>query len=558
MEALLVKYGYAILFLGVLVEGEAFVVAAGVLAHRGLLSLPIVIALSIAANSVTNQFYYFASRARGREWLESRYGSHKRYHQIVEIMARHGRWLLVFSRFAYGFRMLICAACGALGMEVLPFTVLSILSGAVWAVPTALASYYAGGTVIRLLHHIHRYGLWVVLGVVLIAATFVGIGHVRRALSTRDMRFSDLHALVPFLIGLMGLLNVLSAILPRSPRSVLFLEAWLPLEVMQRSRPVMLFAGVALLQVTVGLSRRKSLAWYVATSALAVSFVSHLGRGFDLHHSLAAGLLLVYLLYFRKRFYALSDPGSVRVALAMIPLLATLVLLFGGVGLSEMETRFGWSSRVDPWGEAFREGVLIASPRAFPLSPRAAEFQTSLQLAGWLARLYLLVLLLRPVALKKRLETPSPSMLAIAREHGRQSLSALATEPDKRHLLVAGGRGFVAYAVHRALALSCGDPVCPEEAFEASAREFLEQARTNRWTPCFYLVAEERLGTYRGLDLESLEIAEEAVVGLEGWSPAGAGYSALRSMVEKGSAAGLTVEPYDRALSKDPGLDEQL
>jgi hypothetical protein len=108
-------------------------------------------------------------------------------------------------------------------MEVLPFTVLSILSGVVWAAPTALASYYAGGTVIRLLRHMHRYGLWVVLGAVLLAATVVGIGHVRRDLSTRDIRFSDLHALVPFLIGLMGLLNVLSAIVPRSPWSLRFL-----------------------------------------------------------------------------------------------------------------------------------------------------------------------------------------------------------------------------------------------------------------------------------------------------------------------------------------------
>jgi lysylphosphatidylglycerol synthetase-like protein (DUF2156 family) len=147
---------------------------------------------------------------------------------------------------------------------------------------------------------------------------------------------------------------------------------------MQRSRRVMLLAGVALLQVTVSLSRRKSAAWYVATVALAVSFVSHLGRGFDLPHSLVAGLLLVYLVSFRKRFYALSDRGSVRTAFLMIPLLGTLVLLFGGVGLSEMETRFSWVSPVDPWGEAFREGVLLASPRAFPLSPRAAALQTAL------------------------------------------------------------------------------------------------------------------------------------------------------------------------------------
>ena len=50
MEALLLKYGYILLFLGVAVEGEAALLAAALLAHRGLFSLPIVILVAVAAN----------------------------------------------------------------------------------------------------------------------------------------------------------------------------------------------------------------------------------------------------------------------------------------------------------------------------------------------------------------------------------------------------------------------------------------------------------------------------------------------------------------------------
>jgi membrane protein DedA with SNARE-associated domain len=57
MEILLVKYGYVLLFLGVMVEGEAFLLAAALLAHRGTLHLYLVIAIAIIANCSADQAY---------------------------------------------------------------------------------------------------------------------------------------------------------------------------------------------------------------------------------------------------------------------------------------------------------------------------------------------------------------------------------------------------------------------------------------------------------------------------------------------------------------------
>ena len=69
MEALLARYGYLILFPGVVVEGEAFLLAGAFMAHRGVLDLPIVIALAVAATMSGDQLYYRAARSRGRAWL---------------------------------------------------------------------------------------------------------------------------------------------------------------------------------------------------------------------------------------------------------------------------------------------------------------------------------------------------------------------------------------------------------------------------------------------------------------------------------------------------------
>ena len=51
MEILLIKYGYVLLFLGVMVEGEAFLLAGALLAHRGILHFPFVVAIAIVANT---------------------------------------------------------------------------------------------------------------------------------------------------------------------------------------------------------------------------------------------------------------------------------------------------------------------------------------------------------------------------------------------------------------------------------------------------------------------------------------------------------------------------
>ena len=558
MDALLLKYGYALLFLGVALEGEAFLAAAALLVHRGYFRLPIVIAVAVAGNTVADLLYYSAARMRGKDWLERRYGANPRYRRVVLAVERHGRWLLLASRFAFGFRILIPAACGALGMAPRTFVPLVVLAGALWAVPTALLAYYAGGAIESVLVELRNYEVVIAVALVLGPAGYVGARRLRRLVRRRDLRFTDLHAVVPFAVGLMGVLNLLSAIVPRPPETVVILERWLPLEVMQRSRPLMLFAGLALLQVTRNLARRKELAWWTASAALALSLLSHLGRAFDLHHSLVAALLLGYLVVFRRRFYARSDPASLKKALLMAPVLGAAVLVYGYVGLATFGAQFAWDPGVAPLSEAFHSGIAILEPRVDPRNEPAARFLGSLQIAGWLARLYLLALLLRAVVLRDRLEAPPAEVERLFRTHGQHSLAAFAVQPDKHHLLLAGGRGLVAYAVRRSVALACGDPLAPAEVLAESAGGFVEHCRRNGWTPCVYDAAEENLPVYAALGLRSLKIAEEAVIDLPSFSLAGGKRATLRALAHKVTRAGLQVRPYERRRAHDAAVDEQL
>jgi phosphatidylglycerol lysyltransferase len=422
----------------------------------------------------------------------------------------------------------------------------------------ALLGFYFGSAAGPIIERARHYEFAILAFLIVAGAAILAMRHAHKSGWLENLRMADLHMLAPWLIGLMGLLNLVSAAWPRSHATVRLLESWLPLEVTQRSRPLMLLAGIALIQVTRGLMRRKEAAWYVATVALVTSLGLHITRALDLHHSLVAGLLLAYLIHFRRRFNASSDPASVKQGLIAIPVLLTIVFLYGYIGLRHMQDRYQWFPGATPYSEAIRSGILILEPEVEPLAPHAARFLGSLQIGGWLVRFYLLVLLLRPVILRRRAEAPRDRVDEIFAAHGSHSLAAFAIQEDKHHLLLCSGRAMIGFAVRSHVALACGDPLASADDFDDAVREYLERCLKSGWTPCIYEGAEVNLPAYRRHQLHSLKIAEEAVLDLSEFSLAGGKRATLRAMVNKIAKTGMTVRRYSRATEADPAIDEQL
>jgi membrane protein DedA with SNARE-associated domain len=181
MEHLLIKYGYLVLFLGVAVEGEGFLLVASFMAHRGYLYLPVVMLVALAAKCAADQIYYLVARARGRAWLEGRFGNHPRYQRTVSPMSPYANWLLLFSRFAVGFRIIIPAACGALGMSPVRFSIINFFAGLIWTVPTALLGFYFGQVAEPVLASARHYE-WSLLLLFLLAVVAILVArHWRRA-----------------------------------------------------------------------------------------------------------------------------------------------------------------------------------------------------------------------------------------------------------------------------------------------------------------------------------------------------------------------------------------
>jgi lysylphosphatidylglycerol synthetase-like protein (DUF2156 family)/membrane protein DedA with SNARE-associated domain len=548
VELLLLKYGYLLLFAGVIVEGEAVLIAGSFLASRGYFNIGTVALVALAANTLSAQFYYTAARVRGRRWFDGRFPMDSPYRRIIDWVKNRANWVLLISRFVFGFRIVIPAACGAFGMPAARFTIINVLAGLLWVVPTSVAGYYFGEEVTIFVRGARQYTTTAVLVAALVGIfVFFAWRHIRGFRSIfENLEWSDLHNALPFVMGLMGTLNILAAILPSSETLLRGVRGWLPLEVSQGSRTLMLFTGVALLQVTQNLARRKQLAWWVAVIALSFSLLLHVTSGFDIQNSLVALILLLYLVYFRRRFSTRSDPASLRRGLMVTPLLLLMVFFYGLTGFAATSQQFRWSANATPVTEAVRGGILIVKPDAVPATRDARLFLNSLQFAGWVARLYILVLVLRPFISRERIEAPKPEVDRIFERYGNESVAAFAIQRDKHHLLVAESQGLIAFATRGSVALACGDPLVPDELFREAVQEYIDHCGRHGWTPCVYFAAEQRLPIYQSLKWQASGVLEEAIVSLPSFTP----------VLNIGSLG--IVHRYDRSLGADPLIDEQL
>ena len=143
LSDLVVQYGYLMVVAGVIVEGDATVVTAAFLAHRGYIKLSVVVVLAALTSMTMNQVYFRLGRRHGVDRVAKADGR-KLFRNIVHHTRKHALWLILLSRFVFGFRMAIPATVGALGMSTVRFVIADFVGAIIWAVTMGATGYAAG------------------------------------------------------------------------------------------------------------------------------------------------------------------------------------------------------------------------------------------------------------------------------------------------------------------------------------------------------------------------------------------------------------------------------
>jgi len=163
IENLIIQYGYFMLIIGAVLEGETIAIIAGFLASRGYLQLTWVIVVLFLATFATDQVFFQIGRHRGPRLLARRPTWQTKSVQIRNFLSHHRYSFIIGFRFLYGLRTLSPFVIGMSGFDQKKFMLLNALGGLLWSTFFTLGGFLFGQIAELILQDLHRFEFWIIL-----------------------------------------------------------------------------------------------------------------------------------------------------------------------------------------------------------------------------------------------------------------------------------------------------------------------------------------------------------------------------------------------------------
>jgi membrane protein DedA with SNARE-associated domain len=170
LSALLHQYGYALIFLGTLAEGETLLVLGGYFAHRGYLGLGGVIGTSFIAAVCGDQLFFHLGRRHARGLLARFPRLREKVGDALRRIEDQQVKLALSMRFLWGLRIAMPVALGLTAMDARRFFWLNLLSAAVWSSLFALVGFGTSHVASQMFANLQANEKWVALALLGIAA----------------------------------------------------------------------------------------------------------------------------------------------------------------------------------------------------------------------------------------------------------------------------------------------------------------------------------------------------------------------------------------------------
>lgn len=185
MEDLISRFGLLAVYLGAAVEGDAVLVLAGVVAHLGLLDLPLAMAVATAGCVSGDLVWYGLGRIRSESIRSTR--AYRAVGPTVErLAARVGPWQIASSRILYGTRIVTMLYWGIHRLSLVRFALIDLLTCATWAVSLGGLGYFASKGAMTLLGEVQRAESWLLGGAVVVVVLLVAIRFAIRGARVRS------------------------------------------------------------------------------------------------------------------------------------------------------------------------------------------------------------------------------------------------------------------------------------------------------------------------------------------------------------------------------------
>ncbi|RAX58135.1 DedA family protein [Helicobacter monodelphidis] len=137
-------WGYLILFVWSLIEGELGLVFAGLAVHDGKMHFIPTIIIAGTAASIADQFYFYIGRFN-RRGIQDKLSSQRRKFALASRLLQKYGWSIIFiQRFLYGMRTILPMSIGATRYSAIKFCIINLISSWIWASIAVGLTWYFG------------------------------------------------------------------------------------------------------------------------------------------------------------------------------------------------------------------------------------------------------------------------------------------------------------------------------------------------------------------------------------------------------------------------------
>lgn len=145
------EYGYIILFVWSMLEGEMGLVMAGILSHTGDMNIVLSIAVAALGGFAGDQVYFYIGRFN-KNYIHTKLRSQRRKFAIAHLLLKKYGWPIIFiQRYMYGMRTVIPMAIGLTKYSNRRFAFINFMSAIFWACMTIIPAYYFGEELLHVL-----------------------------------------------------------------------------------------------------------------------------------------------------------------------------------------------------------------------------------------------------------------------------------------------------------------------------------------------------------------------------------------------------------------------
>lgn len=138
------EYGYIILFIWSMLEGESGLIMAGLLSHTGDMSIFMAIFVAGLGGFAGDQVYFYIGRFN-KKYVYRKLKGQRRKLALAHLLLKKYGWPIIFAqRYMYGLRTVIPISIGLTRYDAKTFALINLLSAWCWGALTIVPAWYFG------------------------------------------------------------------------------------------------------------------------------------------------------------------------------------------------------------------------------------------------------------------------------------------------------------------------------------------------------------------------------------------------------------------------------